>query len=103
MFVLRALGPRGDQVRQFEEAGRAAAGDDRAALVVLVVQAPLTPPYVLPDVVEVEVDHRSVDLGGPLPGGGVEDHCDLAPFEHLGPDQGPQHVIDLVDHLITPG
>lgn len=102
VLVLRALRPRRDQVRQLEETGRSAARDDRAPLVVVVVQAPLAPAHVLADVVEIQVDHGRVDLRRPLPGRGVEDHRDLAAFEYLRPDQRPQYVVDLVDHPITP-
>ena len=99
VLVLGPLGPGGDQVRQLEVPGRQVPADDPAVAVVLVLQPALAAAHVLADVVEVDVDGGRVAPAGPVLGRGVEDHLDVAVRERLGPDQRPQRLVDLLDHL----
>ena len=99
VLVLGTLRPRGDQVRQLEVPRRQVPADDAAVAVVLVHHAARAAAHVLADVVEVDVDGGRVAPAGPLLGGGVEDDLDVAVRERLGPDQRPQRLVDLLDHL----
>ena len=99
VLVLGTLGPGGDQVRQLEVPGRQVPADDPAAAVVLVLHTAGAAPHVLADVVEVDVHGGRVAPPGPLLGRGVEDHLDVAVRKRLGPDQRPQRLVDLLDHL----
>ena len=98
MLVLGPLGPRRDEVGEFEVARRQMAGPDPVA-VVFVEPTPFATAQIFPDVIQVDVDRRGVASAGPLFGGRVEFDLDLRRVNGFAFDQCPQRVIDFRYHL----
>ena len=99
VLVLGTLGPGGHQVGELEVPRRQVPGHDPPLVrVVLVDHAAVPPAHVLADVVEVDVDGGGVAAAGPLPGGRVEHHLDVAAPDRLALDQSAQGGVDLADH-----
>lgn len=98
VFVLRAVGPGGDQIGQLEPARRGPPAGDHALLVVRLGRAGAPSARVLADAVQEDADGRGVAAGGPVLRRGVEDQVDAAVLQSGLGQQQPQPLVDFVDH-----
>lgn len=98
VFVLRAVGPGGDQIGQLEPARRGPPAGDHALLVVRLGRAGAPSARVLADAVQEDADGRGVTAGGPVLRRGVEDQVDAAVLQSGLGQQQPQPLVDFVDH-----
>lgn len=98
VFVLRALGPGGDEIGKPVPAWRLTPSQYDSPVVADRDRTALAPRDVLPDVVEVGVDGRGVAPGGPVAGRGVEGDLDAGPGQGAAGQQPLEYLVHLVDH-----